>query len=135
MACTKAFYPLVTLGAALLLTASVAAADPTSFDQALAAAKANVETPEGEKYDTDFGKQFGERYVDTMVRCTTGVAEADFARFDLLIRVSRDGSVEGALVQPNTKVASCLRREVVKGKFLRPPRGSYWVRIEMSLTP
>ncbi len=124
---------IVVLLVLLGLPATGAAVKSTPFEVALAAAKANVETEAGKKYDKQFGKQFAERYVDTTVRCTAGATTADLARFDLLVRVSGTGVPEEVLVQPATMVAKCLREEVRKGKFRSPHRKSYWVRIEMNL--
>jgi hypothetical protein len=110
-------------------------AETTSFQSALAKARANVATAEGEKFDMDFGMQFGERYVNTLTRCTEGVAEADLGEFDLLVRLSAQGKPEEILVEPATSVATCLSKDVRKGQFIKPPRESYWVRVEMRLTP
>ena len=107
----------------------------TSFDSALAAATANVASPEGQLYDHDVGVAFGQQFVATMQRCTAGVADAELGAFDLLFRVARDGSVEETLARPDTRVAQCVRRDVERGRFPAPARASYWVRIELSVTP
>jgi hypothetical protein len=113
---------------------SSAAGAATSFDTALARATANVATPPGEKYDVDFGKQFGERYVDTVARCVSGAEDADRGKFTLLFRVAPDGTIEKVLAKPTTKIAKCLVPEARKGIFVKPLRGSYWVRIGFSIT-
>lgn len=122
---------LLVLGASVAVC-PVRAETPTAFDVALSAAKANVETPEGQKYDLEFGKQFGEAYVNTLARCASGVT--DFTKFDLLLRVAASGEVEEVLTRPSSTIATCLAAEAGKGKFVKPPRASYWVRIEMGFT-
>jgi hypothetical protein len=125
--------PMLCLGFVFAAGHSHGAA--TAFPEALADAKANLKTPEGVKYDTDFGRQFGKRYVDTLSRCTKDTAKEDLTQFDVLVRVSKEGAPEEVLVEPASKVATCLSDEVRKGKFLEPPKASYWVRVEMKMKP
>jgi len=107
-----------------LLTAMVVPVGATTYEAALIEAKMNVKTAEGAKYDAEFGRQFGKRYLDTMARCTKDADGKDVAPFDVLVRLAKDGAPEEVLVHPDTKVATCLRQEVRTGKFLEPPQPS-----------
>ena len=119
--------------AVCLLTAMVVPVAATTYEAALIEAKMNVKTAEGTKYDAEFGRQFGKRYLDTMARCTKDADGKDVAPFDLLVRLAKDGSAEEVIVHPESKVGTCLGREVRTGKFLEPPQPSYWVRVEMTV--
>ena len=107
----------------------------TPFETAMAASKSNLESPEGQRYDEQFGRWFGEHHGDTMVRCTKGAKPDDLRKFDLLVRVSGEGKAEEVLVSPQTSVARCVAEEIRKGASVQPPRPSYWVRVEMTISP
>jgi hypothetical protein len=115
--------------------ATLAAEAPTPFDVASKMEQVNVATPEGRAFDAAFGKQFSEKHVNTMVRCTMSVTDTDLASFDLLVKLAVDGKVQETLVRPATKVATCLQEAVAKDTFKAPAHSGYWVRVEMSLKP
>jgi hypothetical protein len=69
-----------------------------------------------------------------MQRCTKSAAEKDLANFEVLMKIGVDGGVTKAFVSPPTKVALCLREDVLKGNFTPPPKPAYWVKVEMLIT-
>ncbi len=100
-----------------------------------AAVERNLKTPEGCHYDEVISSQFSEQYESSMQLCTKAAPQKDLADFDIFMNVAGDGSVAKALVSPETKVATCLRGEVLrKGGFSVPPRPNYWIKIEMKIT-
>ena len=101
---------------------------------ALTSARANVATDKGKAFDVEIGKDFGERHVDTMGRCTEGIDGPGLAPFELLMKLGDDGKVREVLVRPETPVAACLRTAVASESYKKPPRAEYWVRIGMSFT-
>lgn len=134
----KPVHLLMTFAMGMLLWTSFgvwAAQKATAFEVAMAEVTANIGTPEGARYDQKFGPWLAEHHADTMMRCTKSAKPKDPLKFDLLVRVSGEGKAEEVLVKPETTVARCLAEGVRKGALIRPPRPSYWVRVEMSIRP
>ncbi len=96
---------------------------PTSLSDARAAVEANLRTPEGKAYDQQLGKEFPQKYLDTI----------DLADFWMLIKLDKSGAVKEVLLSPATKMAACARETLLKGSFSPPPRPAYWVSIYMKL--
>jgi len=106
-------------------------------EQLKAARKAvekNMLTAEGHQYDGKFGTEFGKKYPAVMKRCTEAAGN-DTGAFDLFLRVDEDGKVKDVLMAPATKVAVCLRQQLLQDEFPPPPGPSYWVNINMSIQP
>ena len=116
-----------------LLCISVFATDkPTSIEDAKAAVKANTSTPEGIAFDGKIGKEFGNKYSQTVFRCVQTAGD-DLESFTFYFRLTKDGTVAELIEDHKTKVSECVRRELSKGKFSAPPRPDYWLDIQMTL--
>jgi hypothetical protein len=93
----------IALGALLFLamgSLQVLADDkPTSLSEARAAVEANLRTPEGKAYDQQLGKEFPQKYLDTMKQCKQSAGN-DLADFWMLIRLDKSGAVKEVLVAP-----------------------------------
>src|SRR5258708_3650182 len=103
---------------------------PTSLSDARAAVEANLRTPEGKAYDQQLGKEFPQKYLDTMKQCKQSAGN-DLADFWMLIKPDKNGAVKEVLLSPATKIAVCAREALLKGSF--SPRPAYWVIIYMKL--
>jgi hypothetical protein len=111
------------------VTISRAVADdkPTNLSDAQAAVEANLKTSEGKTYDEQLGKEFPEKYLSTLRQCKQTFGAS--ASFWILMRLDQDGTVREVLLYPATKVGTCAREVLLKGKFSPPPRAAYWVSI------
>lgn len=105
---------------------------PTSLLDARAAVEANLRTPEGKAYDQQLGKEFPQKYLDTMKRCKQSAGN-DLADFWMLIKLDKDGAVKEVLLSPATKMGACARETLLKGSFSPPPHPAYWVSVYMKL--
>ena len=106
---------------------------PTSLSDARAAVEANLRTPEGKAYDQQLGKEFPQKYLDTMKQCKQSAGN-DLAAFWMLIKLDKGGAVKEVLLAPATKMGACARETLLKGSFSPPPRPAYWVSIYMKLS-
>jgi len=106
---------------------------PTSLSDARNAIEANLKTAEGKAYDAALGKEFQQKYLDTVRECKK-VAHGDLSSFWILVQLDKDGSVKEVLLHPATKFGSCARDALLKGKFGAPPRPAYWVGIYLQLS-
>lgn len=106
---------------------------PTSLSDARNAIEANLKTAEGKAYDAALGKEFQQKYLDTLRECKK-VANGDLSSFRILIRLDKDGSMKEILLRPAKKVGSCARDALLKGKFGAPSRPEYWVGIYLQLS-
>jgi hypothetical protein len=95
-------------------------------------ATANVQTPEGQKYKKEVETKLS-ALVDRCAKEPGGSLE----KFEFLVRVAEDGSIENIAMPRLTPVAACLLREIDNGKkknerpFSPPPRPSYWVDLDL----
>ena len=58
---------------------------------AQAAAKENLRTTEGCRYDQIISEEFPVKYQTSMQRCTKSAAEKDLANFEVLMKIGVDG--------------------------------------------
>jgi hypothetical protein len=102
---------------------AVADDKPTSLADARAAVEANLRTPGGKAYDQQLGKEFPQKYLDTMKQCKQSAGN-DLAEFWMLIKLDKGGAVQD--------VRPC---RIVTPK--NPPplgvRSLQWVSIHMKL--
>jgi hypothetical protein len=91
---------------------------PTSLSEARAAVEANLRTPEGKAYDERLAKEFMEKHLPTMRQCKQ-TADNDLESFWILMKLDKDGAVKEVLLHPTTKMGTCARETLFKGKFSR----------------
>ena len=106
---------------------------PTSLSEARAAVETNLRTPAGKAYDEQLGKEFPQKYLSTMRECKK-TAGSDLASFWILMRLDSAGTVNEVLLHPTTKLGSCARNALLKGKFTPPPAPAYWVSVYMTIS-
>jgi hypothetical protein len=99
-------------------------------------AQANSKTPDGARYQVSFEKTYKEMLRDCAHSDGAGVAQWEGA-FESLIRVGANGSVEDVRLNDMGPVVVCLYRKMHSSHedksplFPAPPKGSYWVRIDL----
>jgi len=114
------------------ITVARAEDKPTSLRDAQVAVEANLRTPEGKAYDEQMGKEFPQKYLGTMRQCKQNAAD-DLRSFWMLMKLAQDGAVTEVLLYPSTKIGTCARETLLKGKFSPPPKPAYWVSVYMKL--
>ena len=126
------------LVAVLVLAAGVAAIGQSkttrelSYKEALEQAQKNSKTSDGATYDAAVSTYFGQHYGPIMDKCTSGPSP-DLRTFEIVFRVAADGAASHIMVWPETKVATCVRKNLAGAVFLKPPQRDYWAHIHMEL--
>jgi len=107
---------------------------PTSISAATAAAKANLNTPEGKAYDQKFEAEFMPKHFATLGQCRETVA-SDRRSFWIFLKLDKDGTATEVLVSPSTKLGTCAQKALLKDKFPAPPHPAYWAGMFIQLAP
>jgi len=105
----------------------------TDFADAMKAANDNLKTTEGKLYDDAVGRRAGKWLVQEISHCIAGLDSADLRPFTVVIRVGISGKAEEVLCEPMTKVASCLESGFSAAFYPKPPGGSWWVKIDLTI--
>jgi hypothetical protein len=91
----------------------------------------NLQTPEGEKYNSVFAWEFSLKDSRVLKEClATGTN--DPGPFDVVVEVSGDGKAQQSMIFPDTGVSGCLQHRLATTSFSPPPRPSYWVRVTLT---
>jgi predicted TIM-barrel fold metal-dependent hydrolase len=115
----------VALAAATLVLAGALRAD--QFEEALAAARANLATADGRDYDRRVGARFEERQKEALAECAANARPEDLVPFTVAVQMSGAGHADQVLLRPPTPVAICLRWSIRETAYPHPPKGSWWV--------
>ncbi len=99
-----------------------------------AAVAANLETAEGQQYDGQIASAFQERFGRVIIECVT-LGGKDAGKFDMFLRIGKEGKVEQYAAWPATTVNACLTPKVTSATFPLPPKASYWIKISMNVSP
>jgi predicted TIM-barrel fold metal-dependent hydrolase len=113
------------LAAAALVLAGTLRAD--QFEEALAAARANLATTDGRDYDRRVGARFEEKQQPALAECAAKAKPDDLVPFTVVVEMSAAGHAGQVLLRPPTPVAICLRWSIRETAYPRPPKGSWWV--------
>lgn len=101
----------------------------TSLEEA---ADVNLRSADGPGYKTAFNRQF-----EGMAQKCMQVPRRDDEKFEMLIRVSKEGGIEQVLTNPSTPVSNCLMQSLVEFQVAKatpfpvPPTPSYWLRLDL----
>jgi hypothetical protein len=107
--------------------------EATTFDAARKAADENVKTNKGNKYDTAFARKAAPWLSNALAACTQGLPDSELGPFTVLARVAESGKIEEVLIQPQTKVAICLKPLFIANKGPKPPGPHWWVKVDISI--
>jgi hypothetical protein len=105
---------------------------PTSAADAEKAALANGSTSEGKAYASEVQKHISEQHEISLQECRHLAPEEPRGKFQLFLRVGKKGVVEEVRVAPEGRVSSCFSATVVKDHLKKPPKPSYWIRVEIA---
>jgi hypothetical protein len=128
-------------GCVMLLLASKAGCAPAAenpartdaFGDAVAAAQANLRTPEGQRYDAALAKYAAAHHGALMDGCFFATKQPDRAPFRLVLQVRTDGTIETARARPETNLAACFRDKLKGSRLPPPPAADYWVLVDMTV--
>jgi hypothetical protein len=121
----------------LLLSSALAAsaAEParTSVEVARGEAESNAKTPAGRRYEGMLVSKLEDWLRPALVRCARAVPKEELISFDGLVRIAAEGKAEEVVFGPETAVARCVAPDFREATYPRPPRPSWWVKVEVHL--
>jgi hypothetical protein len=119
--------------ATILVTA--AAAEEPDFFVRLNRAREAVSSGAGRRYfDGPFSRVFYGQHPDRLSHCMKTTGEDEPTGFDLLLQLSKNGRVESALVNPESRVATCYRDLTRDDVFPPPPAAGLWVPVSVRIS-
>jgi hypothetical protein len=104
---------------------------PRMIDNAMKAADANLQTPDGRKFDEQISKAFASNYSATVTECLKSSGDFSLVPFDMVLQVGGNGTVDQIVVSKMSRTSSCIVAKVSSGVFPPPPQPDYWVKISM----
>ena len=108
------------------------AADPGSqMDDIYTSIGQNLQTPEGEKYNSVFAREFSLKNSRGVRECLEHGSK-DPGPFDVVVQVSSNGAPQQALIFPDTGATGCLRSTLARAAFSAPPAPGYWVKVTLT---
>jgi len=125
---------LALLVGSLAACCASSAPSPTTVEAAYDAAQANLETPEGQKYDREFEAQTSPRFESAVKSCLRSHGRPDRSNTSLLFRIDATGRPVETLLLPETKIGACVRDGIAGFTLPPPPAPDYWVIIQLNFT-
>lgn len=119
--------------ACLLGVALAASALPTPVEVARSEAESNAQSPAGKRYEGVMVSRLEEWLRPALEQCVKKAAREELISFDALVRVGDDGKAEEVVFGPETEVARCVAPAFQDRQYPRPPKPSWWVKIEVRL--
>lgn len=108
------------------------AAGPSSqMDDIYTSIGQNLQTPEGEKYNSVFAREFSLKNSRGVRECLEHGSK-DPGPFDVVVQVSSNGAPQQALIFPDTGATGCLRSTLARASFSAPPAPGYWVKVTLT---
>jgi hypothetical protein len=95
-------------------------------------ADANMQSIDGARYRAAFDEKF-----ENLARQCVQTAGSDQGKFEMLVSVGKDGSVERMTMNPSTGVGRCLFQKLMEfqmthtAAFPPPPQPSYWIKLDL----
>jgi hypothetical protein len=96
-------------------------------------AESNAKTPAGKSYEGVMVSKLEEWLRPALERCVKKVPKEELISFDGLVRVGDNGKAEEVLFGPETALARCVAPDFEDRTYPRPPKPSWWVKIEVRL--
>jgi len=103
----------------------------TGVEVARAEAEANAKTPAGRRYEGVAISKVEEWLRPAIQRCARELPKDELISFDGLVRVGAEGAAEEVVFGPETKLAQCVAPEFRDASYPRPPRPSWWIKVEV----
>jgi hypothetical protein len=120
----------MTIALALLLALAPPA---TPVEVARNEAETNAQSPAGKRYEGVMVSRLEDWLRPALERCVKKVPREELISFDGLVRVGEDGKAEEVLFGPETAVARCVAPDFQDAAYPRPPKPSWWVKVEVRL--
>ena len=115
----------VVLGVAVL-------AEDVDFVARLNEAREAVFSGAGKEFfDGAFSKAFYAQYPGRLSACMKQTGDTEQPGFDMLLKLAGDGSVQVAMVKPESRIATCYLELVKKDVFPKPPSEGVWVPVSI----
>jgi hypothetical protein len=105
----------------------------TGLTEAREAAESNAKTPAGRRYGSAFEASLDRWLPAALQRCVKGRTAGDLGSFDAFVRIGGDGDAEEVLFSEDTPVGRCVEDELRSADYPKPPRPSWWTRVEVRL--
>ncbi len=96
-------------------------------------AESNAKTPAGKSYEGVLVSKLEDWLRPALERCVKKVPKEELISFDGLVRVGDNGKAEEVLFGPETALARCVAPDFEDRTYPRPPKPSWWVKIEVRL--
>jgi hypothetical protein len=116
------------------------AANAQTFAEQVVKAKVEAAKPEGQKYERSLYPAIGQAMRTCVPPGTT--SHETLGNFTLVGAVTTSGTLRGALIEPESKVAMCFRKEFMAARLPPPPYvlpspggAGFPVVVEMKLVP
>jgi hypothetical protein len=103
----------------------------TGVEVARGEAESNAKSPAGRSYEGVVVSRVEVWLRPAIARCARTLPKEEIIGFDGLVRVGADGKAEEVLFGPETELARCVAPEFRDADYPRPPRPSWWVKIEI----
>ncbi len=105
------------------------------FAESVSAAKANLATPAGQKYDGLLSKHFEENYGSVMSECFETTKQPNATAFEMVFVLSKEGKVRDLLIWPETNISLCFKKKLSSASLPVPPAEPYLAYMEMRFAP
>jgi hypothetical protein len=124
---------LLVLG--VLLTGAVPAEEgkSTSLTVAREAAESNAKTPAGRRYGAAFEASLDRWLPEALQRCVKGRSGRELVSFEAFVRIGGEGDAEEVVFSEDTPVGRCAEGEFRAAEYPKPPKPSWWAKVEVRL--
>ena len=104
-----------------------------TFDVHLKEAKADAQTRSGAAFEAEIGSDFAARHRSELAECRTSLRQRLGHPSELPLKLGSNGSVQEALVLPDTNMATCLGDALRHDTLRVSPSSGYWICIAIHL--
>ena len=99
----------------------------------LAAAKENVNTPEGQLFSHALVAEMEKRYHQPFLDCVKASPGYTAQGVGMLVELTKEGAVRDVLFSSAYAPAGCIRPLLEKAFLPNPPKPDYWVLVQMDM--
>jgi hypothetical protein len=101
--------------------------------RSLAAARENMQTPEGKLFISALTTDLETRYHQKLMECMKSVSDFTQPSVGLLMELTKDGAVRDVMFAPDNAPGACFRPLLEKATLPTPPKADYWVIVQMTV--
>ena len=128
----------VTLGLLLLgIVASVVAAEPPDkpsprLKMAQDLARAHAASAPGKQWLARNHAKAGELMVPVLQKCVEDADDGELTSFSTYLRLSQQGKVVEIVTEVDAELDRCMTREAHDVQLPAPPRGDFWIQVNLA---